>query len=79
MVIGVGLQTNNNSVLNTNLNKMSENGTDVGSSDYRSMLKRTNIDPGHSVKVESDDGKPVYDFRKLLRRTGRLDFIEQKQ
>ena len=49
------------------------------SSDYRSMLKRTNIDPDHSLKVDSDSEKPVYDFRKLLRRTGRLDFIEQEQ
>ena len=77
-MIGVGIQTNNNNILNQNLNHFTSSNDSVNVN-FRSMLKRTTIDPDHSVKVDAEDDKPVYDFRKLLRRTGRLDFIEQEQ
>ena len=78
-MIGVGLQTNNNNILNQNLNHHTSSSNDSVGLNFRSMLKRTTIDPDHSVKVDTEGDKPVYDFRKLLRRTGRLDFIEQQQ
>ena len=77
-MIGVGVQKNNNNVMNQNLNHFTSSNDSV-TVNFRSMLKRTTIDPDNSVKVETGDDKPVYDFRKLLRRTGRLDFIEQEQ
>ena len=77
-MIGVGIQTNNNNILNQNLNHFTSSNDSINVN-FRSMLKRTTIDPDHSVKVDAEDDKPVYDFRKLLRRTGRLDFIEQEQ
>ncbi|XP_052238025.1 uncharacterized protein LOC127849335 [Dreissena polymorpha] len=42
---------------------------------YRGILKRTDIDLESLRHTESTGEKPVYDFRKLLRKTGRLELI----
>jgi hypothetical protein len=43
------------------------------------MLKRTDIDPDVLRNQQNTDEKPMYDFRKMLRKTGRLDFIAQEE
>ena len=48
--------------------------------DYRAMLKpRQKIHVDQTRTSDPDGEKPVSDFRKLLRKTGRLDLIEQEQ
>jgi len=44
---------------------------------FRAMLKRTEIDPEKSrVHLTGNETeKPVFDFRKMLRKTGRLELI----
>ncbi|XP_053386580.1 myosin-IIIb-like isoform X4 [Mercenaria mercenaria] len=79
-VINVNLNKNNNNIMDTNQNYLTSSS--LSSSEivnFRSALKRTEINPEIIRQKDTDSEKPVYDFRKMLRKTGRLDFISQEE
>lgn len=67
-------------VMDTNQNYLSSSlSSSSDSINFRSVLKRTDIDPETIKHNDSDSEKPIYDFRKMLRKTGRLEMIAQQQ
>lgn len=79
-VINGSINNDKNSLIDANQNYLTSSSSSSSSSvNFRSMLRRTDIDPDILRNPSNNEEKPVYDFRKRLRKTGRLDFIAQEE
>ncbi|XP_052813336.1 myosin-IIIb-like isoform X3 [Mya arenaria] len=70
-VINVHLGQNGNGLLSA-VHQQNATSEQVN---FRNLLRRTDIDPETLVHREQEEDKPLYDFRKMLRKTGRLEVI----
>ena len=64
----------------TDSNHMTESDESNSLLHFKAALKRSAfINPEATRTVDNESDKPIYDFRKMLRKTGRLDFIGQEE
>ncbi|KAL4217322.1 Myosin-IIIa [Mactra antiquata] len=75
-VINIQSPTHKSVVLDTNQNYLSSSND---ATNFRSATNKQSVDIESIKHIDEDTEKPIYNFRKILRKTGRLETIAQQQ